>query len=163
MWTIIIVHNIGVYHMKRNCHSKWGALWNHLIWLNICHISINEAHHLLSIVFCFCFCFFIIIHAHFKYVLEVFMFHLFSALIGNPRYMKKMCTCTLLHATWIIFKENNCTSFYQSQGRFTLETEDLWPLHFKHSHWWKRRSRSKFACFTLRWRDQRSIYVNARC
>jgi hypothetical protein len=25
------------------------------------------------------------------------------------------------------------------------ETESPWPLHFKHSHWWKRRSRSKFA------------------
>ena len=26
----------------------------------------------------------------------------------------------------------------------THETESPWPLHFKHSHWWKRRSRSKF-------------------
>ena len=31
------------------------------------------------------------------------------------------------------------------QGHFTHETESPWPLHFKHSHWWKRRSRSKFA------------------
>ena len=23
------------------------------------------------------------------------------------------------------------------------ETESPWPIHFKHSHWWKRRSRSK--------------------
>ena len=28
---------------------------------------------------------------------------------------------------------------------FTHKTESPWPLHFKHSHWWKRRSRSKFA------------------
>ena len=28
---------------------------------------------------------------------------------------------------------------------FTRETESPWPLHFKHSRWWKRRSRSKFA------------------
>jgi hypothetical protein len=31
------------------------------------------------------------------------------------------------------------------KGHFTHETESPWPLHFKHSHWWKRRSRSKFA------------------
>jgi hypothetical protein len=30
-------------------------------------------------------------------------------------------------------------------GHFTHETESPWPLHFKHSHRWKRRSRSKFA------------------
>ena len=28
---------------------------------------------------------------------------------------------------------------------FTHETDSVWPLHFKHSHWWRRRSRSKFA------------------
>ena len=32
-----------------------------------------------------------------------------------------------------------------TQGHFAYETECPWPLHFKHSHWWKRRSRSKFA------------------
>ena len=30
-------------------------------------------------------------------------------------------------------------------SHFTHKTESTWPLHFKHSHWWKRRSRSKFA------------------
>ena len=30
-------------------------------------------------------------------------------------------------------------------GHFRHETESPWPLHFKLSHWWKRRSRSKFA------------------
>ena len=30
-------------------------------------------------------------------------------------------------------------------GPFTHETESPWPLHFKHSHWWKRWSQSKFA------------------
>ena len=30
-------------------------------------------------------------------------------------------------------------------GHFTHETESPWPWYFKHSHWWKRRSRSKFA------------------
>ena len=33
---------------------------------------------------------------------------------------------------------------YVSQGHFTHETEGPWSLHFKHSHWWKRLSRSKF-------------------
>ena len=31
------------------------------------------------------------------------------------------------------------------KGHFTHKTESPWPLHFKHSHWWKRRRRSKFA------------------
>jgi len=31
------------------------------------------------------------------------------------------------------------------KAHFTHETESPWPLHFKHSHWWKRRVRSKFA------------------
>jgi hypothetical protein len=30
-------------------------------------------------------------------------------------------------------------------GPLTHETESPWPLHFKHSHWWKRQSHSKFA------------------
>ena len=32
-----------------------------------------------------------------------------------------------------------------AEGHFTHETESPWPLHFKHSCWWKRQSRSKFA------------------
>ena len=32
-----------------------------------------------------------------------------------------------------------------TKGHFTHETESPWPLHFNHSHWWKRWSRSKFA------------------
>jgi hypothetical protein len=31
------------------------------------------------------------------------------------------------------------------KGHFAHETESPWPLHFKHSHWWKSRSQSKFA------------------
>jgi hypothetical protein len=30
------------------------------------------------------------------------------------------------------------------RGHFTHETKNMWPLHFKHSLWWKRRSWSKF-------------------
>ena len=32
-----------------------------------------------------------------------------------------------------------------TEGHSTHETESPWPLHFKHSHWWERRSRSKFS------------------
>ena len=35
--------------------------------------------------------------------------------------------------------------FKGGKGHFTHETESPWPLHFKYSHWWNRRSRSKFA------------------
>jgi hypothetical protein len=35
--------------------------------------------------------------------------------------------------------------FCQSKGHFTHETESPWPVHFNHSHWWKKRSRSNFA------------------
>ena len=31
------------------------------------------------------------------------------------------------------------------KGHFTHKTEGPLPLHFKHSHWWKRRGQSKFA------------------
>jgi hypothetical protein len=48
------------------------------------------------------------------------------------------------------------------KGHFTHETESPWWVHFKHSHWWKRRSQSKFASHSLCSRDQRSEYVNAR-
>ena len=36
---------------------------------------------------------------------------------------------------------------HTTQGHFTHDIESPWPLHFKHehSHWWKGRSRSKFA------------------
>ena len=32
-----------------------------------------------------------------------------------------------------------------TKGHFTHKTESPWSLHFKHSYWWKRRGRSKFA------------------
>ena len=34
---------------------------------------------------------------------------------------------------------------FLSKGHFTHETDNPWPSHFKHSHWWKRQSCSKFA------------------
>ena len=50
-----------------------------------------------------------------------------------------------------IWKESRALPFIYSQpmarvwNHFTHEIDIPWPLHFKHSHWWKRRSRSKFA------------------
>ena len=35
------------------------------------------------------------------------------------------------------------------------------PIHFKHSHWWKRRSRSRFT--SLCWRDQHSMWMQDGC
>ena len=37
-----------------------------------------------------------------------------------------------------------------AKGHFTHETESPWPLHFKHSHWWKRWSWCKFASYYAR-------------
>ena len=31
-----------------------------------------------------------------------------------------------------------------TEGHFSHETDSPWPVHFKHSHWWKRRSQSNF-------------------
>ena len=35
-------------------------------------------------------------------------------------------------------------SLVEKVGHFTHEIKSSWPLNFKHSHWWKRRSWSKF-------------------
>ena len=48
------------------------------------------------------------------------------------------------------------------EGHFTHETESPLPFQFKHSHWWKRRSRSKFALM-LRLRDRRSMWMQDGC
>ena len=34
---------------------------------------------------------------------------------------------------------------FGTKGHSTHETESVWPLHFKHSCWWKRRNQSEFA------------------
>jgi hypothetical protein len=41
-----------------------------------------------------------------------------------------------------------CVIMCGSKGH---ETECLWRVHFKHSHWWKRRSRVKFAASHYTW------------
>ena len=48
------------------------------------------------------------------------------------------------------------------EGHFTHKTESPWPLHFKHSHWWKRWCWSKFASHYA-WGDQRSMWLQDGC
>ena len=50
-----------------------------------------------------------------------------------------------------------------TKGHFTHETESPWPLHFKHSHWWKRLSRSKFASHYARGTNQWSMWMQDGC
>jgi hypothetical protein len=50
----------------------------------------------------------------------------------------------------------------KSKGHFTHKTMSPWPLHFKHSYWWKRQSWSKFAShYALR--EQRSMWMQDGC
>ena len=53
---------------------------------------------------------------------------------------------------------------------FTHETECPWPVHFKHSRWWKRQSWSKFATSHYAWgtykgcmwiQDGRKVYLDS--
>jgi hypothetical protein len=50
--------------------------------------------------------------------------------------------------------------FHQSEGHFTHETESPWPLHFQHSHWWKRRTGPSSLLHTTL--EEPTEYVNAR-
>ena len=45
----------------------------------------------------------------------------------------------------ILLYHTSMKSEWYTKGHFTHETEGPCPFHFKHSHCWKRRSRSKFA------------------
>ena len=45
---------------------------------------------------------------------------------------------------------SNSTDSYEKKGHFKHETESSWPVHFKHSHWWKW-SRSKLASHYDAW------------
>ena len=51
--------------------------------------------------------------------------------------------------------------FLSSKGHFTHETASPWPSHFNHSHWWK--GGASQVLFTLRLRDQRSIWMQDGC
>ena len=50
-----------------------------------------------------------------------------------------------------------------TKGHFTHETESPWPLHFKHSHWWKMRSRSKFASHYARGTNGVCMWLQDGC
>jgi hypothetical protein len=54
------------------------------------------------------------------------------------------------------------TWLWRAKGHSTHETETMWPFHFKHSHWWKKRSQSKFPTSYLLLRDQQREYVNSK-
>jgi hypothetical protein len=50
------------------------------------------------------------------------------------------------------------------KGHFTHETVGPWPSHFKHSHWWERRSRSKFATSHYAWgTNELSMWMQDGC
>jgi hypothetical protein len=39
----------------------------------------------------------------------------------------------------------NVSRVHKLKSHFTHKTKSPWPLHYKHSHWWRRRSQSEFA------------------
>jgi len=65
----------------------------------------------------------------------------------------KPCTLQITHGVGSHNLYSVCLSgpIVMFKGHFTHETDSLWPLHFKHSHWWKRWGRSKFASSHYAW------------
>jgi hypothetical protein len=60
----------------------------------------------------------------------------------KSRWYKIPCgTKYNIQCSRLVFERVPCEA---NQGHFTHEIDCPWPIHFKHSHWWKRRSRSKF-------------------
>ena len=68
----------------------------------------------------------------------------------------------IMFIKWINRGATGSLNMY-TKGHFTHETESPWPLHFKHSHWWKWRSQSKFATSHYALRDQRSKWMQGGC
>ena len=58
-----------------------------------------------------------------------------------------LTTCENLQPTIYVLESSALVAYIKihPKGHFTHETESPWPLHFKHSHWWKRQTYSKFA------------------
>jgi hypothetical protein len=52
---------------------------------------------------------------------------------------------------------------HQTRGHFPHETESPWPCHFKPSHWCGKGEPVQVCCFTLRWRDQWSMWMQDGC
>jgi hypothetical protein len=56
----------------------------------------------------------------------------------------------------------NCWSA-STKDRSTHEIEGLWPIYFKHSRWWERQSRSKFASHYAWGINRRSMWMQDGC
>ena len=61
---------------------------------------------------------------------------------GWPPNTIQIWTCRILHDLLIHSPTRRLLG-----SLCTHKTESPWPLHYKHSHWWKRRSWSKFASY----------------
>ena len=80
-----------------------------------------------------------------------------------------ICVDCVVHAAHNILPETDPRLFevqiYSKnpidQSTWSTATEGLWPLHFEHSHWWKRWSRSTFASHYA-W-DRRSRRMQDGC
>ena len=67
---------------------------------------------------------------------------------------------TLPHKWWVCGSWNSMQWWDMKQGQFTHKTESPWPFYSKHSHWWKRRSLSKFAShYSLR--DEQRMWMQS--
>ena len=53
--------------------------------------------------------------------------------------------------------------FNGPKAHFTNKTKSPWPLHYKHSHWWKRRSQSKFASHYTWGTNKAYVYIQDGC
>ena len=56
-----------------------------------------------------------------------------------------ICNYTIEAANWASSDAVLFHKLRRSINHFTHETESPWPVYFKHSHWWKRLTWSKFA------------------
>ena len=85
------------------------------------------------------------------------------SLVDTAEPVQVLASRYALRDQWSTWMQNGCKVYMDSymasngsccmvtwtKGHFTHETKSPWPLHFKHSHWWKRRSRSKFLLYTM--------------
>ena len=72
------------------------------------------------------------------------------SLMEKAEPVQVRCFTLRLRDQWSMRMQDGCEAYMDSYMASNIppskdhETEGMWPLHFKHSHWWKRRSRSKF-------------------
>ena len=88
-----------------------------------------------------------------------------SMWVGNENHM--FFKDSLSVGGWELYKWH--LHIYLLQGdltnedHFTHETESPWPLHFKHSHWWQRLSRSNSASHYARGTNGGSLWLQDGC